>query len=220
MDIVENVSEILKITVKGKGIRTGEVRSLSGKIFKSIDDKSIENILDLSEQLLRTGKWAFWIIAYDWAFRVKKQYTLKTYEIFERWLIEYVKNWDDCDDFCTHAFGELISQYNELFHRILKLTKHENFAVRRGAAVVLIYPIRSDRFDTINPYLISDMLMNDDHYLVLKGYGWMLKVLSQYRTEEVVKYLQDNQKNIPKLAFRYAIEKLDTVNKRKLENSK
>lgn len=213
MDIIKYVSSYIENTSKNEGLRTGDIRSISREIFKSLEDKSIDNILELSEELLRSGEWAFWLIAYDWAFRVRKQYTLETYDIFERWLIKYVTNWDDCDDFCTHAFGELISQYNELFPKILKLTEHERFPVRRAAAVVLIYPIRTDRHDEINPYLVSDALMSDTHHLVLKGYGWMLKVLSQYKAEEVVKYLLDNQNHMPRIAYRYAMEKMNNENK-------
>ncbi|MCM1568670.1 MAG: hypothetical protein NC081_04400 [Roseburia sp.] len=41
---------------------------------------------------------------------MKKQYSESTYDIFYRWLKNYVKGWGDCDDFCTHAFGELLRQ--------------------------------------------------------------------------------------------------------------
>jgi 3-methyladenine DNA glycosylase AlkD len=217
MNIVDYIHKYIENTSKGTDLGTAEVRSLSARIFKLIEDKNIDNILDLSEQLLKTGEWALWITAYDWAFRVRRQYTPNTYEIFERWLINYVTDWDDCDDFCTHAFGELISRHNKLFPRILKLTGHERFPVRRGAAVVLIYPIRSGRLGDISPFLVSDALMDDEHYLVLKGYGWMLKVFSQYKGEEVFQYLLDNHHLMPRVAFRYAMEKMDRENKEKLK---
>ncbi|MDX1359056.1 MAG: DNA alkylation repair protein [Clostridia bacterium] len=216
MDVINYLRKHIENTSKLKGLGTGDVRSISAKVFKLIEDKNIDNVLGLCEQLLKTGEWAFWIIAYDWAYRVRSQYTPGTYEIFKRWLENYVTGWDDCDDFCTHAFGELISMYNELFPQLLELTSHESFPVRRGAAVVLIKPIRSDRIGNINPFLISDALMNDRHYLVLKGYGWMLKVLSQYKPEEVYDYLAKNHQRMPRLAFNYALEKMDSELRKKL----
>lgn len=57
--------------------------------------------------------------------------------------------------------------------------------------------------------MISDALMNDSHYLVLKGYGWMLKVLSEAEPEKVYEYLIKNRNCMPRVAFRYALEKLD-----------
>ncbi|MDR7855745.1 DNA alkylation repair protein [Tissierella sp.] len=191
------------------GITTGEVRRISLELYKIMGDKSINTILMHCEHLLNERKWALNIIAYDWAYRVRKQYNNNTFYIFERWLKEYITGWSDCDDFCTHAFGELLSQKNELFTNILEWTKDPNYCVRRAAAVVLIYPIKQNKYEDINPFLISDSLMYDDHYLVLKGYGWMLKVLSQVERDNVINYLINNKDNMPRTAFRYALEKMD-----------
>ena len=46
--------------------------------------------------------------------------------------------WGDCDDFCTHAFGELIRQDKRLFEQVLSWTQSSDFWVRRASAVVLI----------------------------------------------------------------------------------
>ena len=193
---------------KRKKPKTGDVRALSAKIFKTIDNKSIDNVFRLCEQLLEQKSWALAVIAYDWAFRMKKSYNDNTFNIFEGWLHKYIVDWGDCDDFCTHAFGELISQRNQYFDKILKWTSSENFAVRRAAAVVLIYPINKDKYNSINPLLVSDILMHDSHYLVQKGYGWMLKVLSVKEPEKVYNYLKKHKSTMPRTAFRYALEKL------------
>jgi 3-methyladenine DNA glycosylase AlkD len=150
------------------------------------------------------------------AFRVKAQYSVETFSIFERWLKNYVTSWGDCDDFCTHAFGELLSQHNELFVKVLKWTEHPDFFVRRASAVILIYPIKHNKYENINPFLVSDVLMKDNHHLVLKGYGWMLKVLSQYKTNNVYNYLSKNKSIMPRMAFRYALQKFDKESKSQL----
>lgn len=90
------------------------------------------------------------------------------------------------------------------------------FAVRRAAAVVLIYSIKYNKYSKINPYVISDALMTDEHYLVLKGYGWVLKVLSESDPEHVYAYLLKNQGTMPRLAYRYALEKFDKQMKQQL----
>ncbi|QAT61460.1 MULTISPECIES: DNA alkylation repair protein [Tissierellales] len=51
--------------------------------------------------------------------------------------------------------------------------------------------------------------MNDKNELVLKGYGWMLKSFSQVNKGEVIDYLIKNHKSMPRISFRYAIEKMD-----------
>ncbi|MDW7663004.1 MAG: DNA alkylation repair protein, partial [Bacillota bacterium] len=179
---------------------------------------SIESIFTLCEQLLNERSWSLSIIAYDWAYRVRKQYNESTFDTFEQWLKNYVTDWDDCDDFCTHAFGELISQRNELFDRVLTWVDHPGFWVRRAAAVVLIYPIKKNKYDNINPFQISDDLLLDEHYLVLKGYGWMLKILSQREPEMVFQYLLDKREVMPRISFRYALEKMNKEMKSRLMN--
>jgi len=134
---------------------------------------------------------------------------------FEKWLTEYVRSWGDCDDFCTHAFSELLAQYTSLVKNIIPWTARDEFWMRRAAAVVLIPSIRRNKYKETNPTLISDLLMNDPEPLVLKGYGWMLKVLSTKEPDLVYDYLKKNRDTMPRVAFRYALEKLD--NKRKTE---
>ena len=197
-------------------LTTGAVRSVSAAMYRGLEDKGIINVLARCEQLLKEREWALGVIAYDWAFRVRRQYNDKTFAIFEGWLKEYVTDWGDCDDFCTHAFGALLSQNNDLFTHVYSWIEHPNFAVRRAAAVVLIYPIKQGKYKGIDPFAISDALKNDEHYLVLKGYGWMLKVLSQTEPDAVYEYLAKNKSTMPRVAFRYAMEKMDKVRRSEL----
>ena len=127
-----------------------------------------------------------------------------------------MRGWGDCDDFCTHAFGELLRQDKSLFVQILEWAKDNDFWVRRASAVILIPAILHNDFVGIDPLLISDKLMHDEHELVLKGYGWMLKSLSQIDQPVVEAYLIKNHKQMPRVAYRYALEKFDKDTKKKL----
>jgi len=207
IDIISEIEQRLGKLTKEEGLTTGAIRSVSASVFKMIKDKDINNVLSLCEELLDEKRWELGVVAYDWAFRMKKQYTDETFYIFERWLKKYVTGWGDCDDFCTHAFGELLSQNNNLFNHVIEWTNHPDFWVRRAAAVILIYPIKKGKFKEIDPFIIADKLMQDDHHLVLKGYGWMLKVLSSVHKDEVYRYLMTNKNIMPRVSLRYAIEK-------------
>lgn len=217
-NVVEEAQKRIDKIKEESRLTTGAVRSVSSSLFRELNDQSIESIFSLCEQLLNERSWSLSIIAYDWAYRVRNQYNESTFDIFEQWLKNYVTDWDDCDDFCTHAFGELISQRNDLFDRVLTWVDHPGFWVRRAAAVVLIYPIKKNKYDNINPFQISDALLLDEHYLVLKGYGWMLKVLSQREPEMVFQYLLDKREVMPRISFRYALEKMNKEMKSRLMN--
>ncbi len=64
--------------------------------------------------------------------------------------------------------------------------------------------------------MISDALIHDEHELVQKGYGWMLKCCSQVEPEAVKRYLIDRHATMPRVAFRYAPEKYDKETRDKL----
>lgn len=212
----QEIDTLKKNSPEGKHIKTGDIRKLSGRLFREIEDKNIKNVFYLCEEFLEQHTWELGIIAFDWSFRMKRNYSHDTYNIFFSWLKKYVRGWGDCDDFCTHAFGELIRQEKTLFENVLEWTKDSDFWVRRASAVVLIPAILHNDFEGINPLLISDKLMNDEHELVLKGYGWMLKSLSQINQSIVEEYLVKNHKQMPRIAYRYALEKFDYDTKKKL----
>ncbi|MCE5196866.1 MAG: DNA alkylation repair protein [Negativicutes bacterium] len=215
-DIVREAGNRIQSASISPHLTIGSIRAISFSLYQVLEDKSLGHVLALCEQLLNEREWAFGIIAYDWAYRIRNSYDTNTFSVFESWLMHYVSDWSDCDDFCTHAFGSLLSQNNNLFESVLKWTEHPKFSVRRAAAVVLIYPIKHQKYHGFNPFLISDLLRNDSHYLVLKGYGWMLKVFSQVEPKAVYEYLLINKPQMPKIAFRYAAEKFSSEQKYQL----
>ena len=66
---------------------TGDIRKLSAKLFKDIKNKTIDNIFNICNELLEQRDWALGVIAYDFAYRMKKQYDENTFAVFESWLI-------------------------------------------------------------------------------------------------------------------------------------
>ncbi len=112
--------------------------------------------------------------------------------------------------------GELVRQRKSVFEKIIAWTENNDFWVRRASAVILIPAILKNDYEGINPFAISDCLMSDEHDLVLKGYGWMLKALSQVKPICVKEYLIKNCKRMPRVAYRYALEKFDKETRNKL----
>jgi 3-methyladenine DNA glycosylase AlkD len=217
MDVVARaVSELESVGMvpTGTHVRTGEVRRISTKLFRELPDRSKDHVFSVCEELLKQRTWPMKVIAFDFAYRVRKQYDEGAFAVFERWLEEYVRGWGDCDDFCTHAFGELICQYPHLSDGLLRWTQRDEFWMRRAAAVVLIPAIRRGKHAETNPLRVADLLMHDEHDLVRKGYGWMLKVLSEKEPQLVFDYLMKHRQAMPRVAFRYAMEKMGAEQRR------
>ena len=205
--------DLLNNTQQGNHIKTGDIRKLSAKLYRNLKDKSKESVFSACYELLEQHNWPMGVIAFDFAYRAKKQYDENTFTLFETWLEKYVRGWGDCDDFCTHAFGELICQKPELSERVINWTKRDEFWMRRAASVVLIPSIWHDKYSETNPLKTADILMMDKHDLVRKGYGWMLKILSIKEPELVYDYLLKNKDTMPRVSYRYALEKMDADRK-------
>lgn len=188
-------------------ISTSVVRKICAKNYKKIKDFKKEEIYNICDKLLEFNEWEKRTIAFEFAFRLKK-YDKDDYDIFNKWLNNYITGWGSCDDLCTHAFGLYVFQYPGCISKIYKWTKSNNCWVRRAAAVVLIYSIRREKLFE-EGLKIADKLLLDKHDLVRKGYGWMLKEISNKDPELIFDFVMERKKIMPRVSLRYAIEKLN-----------
>lgn len=213
MEIVNEIRlEIQKLSQKS----TPLVRKIASQFKKQISKLDIDAIYQICETLLKTKVWAETIIAYQIISDCKNKYVESTYDQFEDWTFRYVEDWWDCDDFMTHAFQQLLQKYPHQIERTHRWIHHEKFAVRRCAAVVLIRLQAVGFVDTSSIFSLVDLLLEDEHYLVQKGFGWLLKETSVKKPNEVIQYLENNYKKMSRTAFRYAIEKLPLSDKHRL----
>lgn len=199
----------LEENLKADGwLATSVVRRISSKCFRQVKGWDKSQVFDLCEILLESRNWPERAIAFDWAFRCRKQYEAADFETFERWLNTYVDGWGSCDNFCTHAFGSLILRYPALIPSVMKWTGSANRWLRRAAAVVMIYSARrGEHLDAA--FQIADRLLIDGDDMVQKGYGWMLKEVGKRDPMRVFDYVMAHKDAMPRTALRYAIEKLD-----------
>jgi len=214
-DYRESSKNFFKEEVNLLGVRAPVVRKISKESFKEVKDLSKAEIFELVEELLSRATCEETLIAFDWAYKLKREYKVSDFEIFEQWLKKYVSNWGACDEFCTHAFGALINKYPELVSKTVPWRKSSNRWLRRASAVILIHP-----WTKPNPFLkeileTADTLLLDEDDLVQKGYGWMLKVAGDHYPKKVFEFVLARKNNMPRTALRYAIEKMPKEWKKK-----
>jgi 3-methyladenine DNA glycosylase AlkD len=189
-------------------IITSVLRSVARQTYRQdVRHLSTGDIFCLCENLLQSRDGRESVIAFQWAYQARKRYQSDDFKRFERWLEQYVHSWGSCDDFCTHAFGNLIFKFPEHIPQIKTWTRSANRWFRRGAAVVMIYSIRRGHYfsDSID---IADLLLFDHDDLVQKGYGWMLKEISNKDPDLIFDFVIQRKTNMPRIALRYAIEKM------------
>jgi 3-methyladenine DNA glycosylase AlkD len=195
---------------------TKSFRQLANSYYKKLKEYPLEDVFDFCEKLLSENRRGYTIVAYQLADKRHNEYTIDTFQRFDHWMNTYLQDWWDCDDFMTHAMGKLYLKFPHLWEHILAWTTSSNFAVRRSAAVVLIPAAKTKQLDIKRAFQVSDILMNDEHYLVQKGFGWLLKEATKHYKEDVVTYLEEHVTTLSRTAFRYAIEKLDMSEKERL----
>ncbi|MRR08760.1 DNA alkylation repair protein [bacterium] len=189
------------------GVRTPAVRAISAEYFGSVKGRSKAEIFALCDRLLRYETNEERTIAFDWAYRLRKQYQPADFKTFERWLRDHVDNWGGVDDLCCHTFGAFIDRFPEFLSSVFKWTMARPWHMRRAAAVILIMPVRKGKYFA-NVLKTSDALLRDEHDLVQKGYGWLLKEATKKFPKQVLDYVMERKADMPRTALRYAIEKL------------
>ena len=193
---------------QGTTLRTPAMRAIAQQQYRGVRSCDKGEIFAICEQLLSTYDDGARLIAFDWAFRRRKRYATADFSRFEAWLEQFVDGWGSCDDFCTHAFGALIYQFPALFPKVKIWTRSDNRWLRRAAAVVLIYAVRRNSLHK-ESFVIADLLLHDEDDLVQKGYGWLLKEVSNLAPQPVFDYVMRYKAAMPRISLRYAIEKLD-----------
>jgi 3-methyladenine DNA glycosylase AlkD len=189
------------------GVRLPIVRTISAKYYQQVKDLETSGLFALCDSLLTYGTSEERTIAFDWAWRRRKQFEPVHFKSFERWLLDHVNNWGGVDDLCCHALGYFIDRYPEFLPKVFTWTKSKQWHLRRAAAVILIYPVRKGKYFE-NVLKTSDALLCDEHYLVQKGYGWLLKEATRKFPKQVLDYVLAHKASMPRTALRYAIEKM------------
>lgn len=123
---------------------------------------------------------------------------------------EKINNWDLVDLSVYKILGDfLLDEAPKKAQAILnKLASSKNLWERRMAMVSTYSFIKAGRKEEV--ILIAKKLLRDGEDLIHKASGWMLREMGKKIGEdELKKFLDENQKFMPRVALRYAIEKLD-----------
>ncbi len=134
-----------------------------------------------------------------------KKDKLKQREIFEFYLknTSRINNWDLVDLSAPNIVGDFSKIDGTEVIRFL--AKSKNLWERRIAIVSTHYFIKKRIFgETLS---IADILLKDEHDLIHKGVGWMLREVGKRNQDILEIFLKERYKEMPRTMLRYAIEK-------------
>lgn len=126
-------------------------------------------------------------------------------KIFDFYLknTKYINNWDLVDLSAGKIVGQyLISKPKTILY---KLARSKNIWEKRISIIATSQFIANNKFsDTLK---ISKILLKDQHDLIHKAVGWMLREVGKRSLRDQEKFLRKHYKKMPRTMLRYAIEK-------------
>lgn len=116
---------------------------------------------------------------------------------------KYINSWDLVDISAYKILGSYL--YDKPRDPLYKLARSKNIWERRMAIIATYYFIKQGEFeDTLK---ISEILLDDEHHLIHKAVGWMLREVGKRDLKKEEQFLKKQAKKMPRITLNYAIEK-------------
>jgi 3-methyladenine DNA glycosylase AlkD len=180
------------------GVRVPVVR----RIARTFKDAPVSVLLSLLKSGIHEERLLALIMLVD-QFRCGTKVEQK--EIYKLYLEhrEHINNWDLIDTSAEHIVGAYL--HDKSRKPLYQLAGSESLWDRRIAIMSTFHFIKKNKFD--ETLKLAALLLDDDHDLIHKATGWMLReVGNRHRqTEEV--FLKKHLDQMPRTMLRYAIEK-------------
>ena len=116
-----------------------------------------------------------------------------------------VNNWD-LVDVTAPTLGKYLVDSNSPLTLLRKLSKSHSLWERRVSMILTFAFIRAGELEPT--YEIAERLLKDEHDLIHKSVGWMLREMGKRDPGLLRAFLQEHSHEMPRTTLRYSIEKL------------
>ncbi len=176
------------------GVLVPEVRKIAKK---HRDIKNIENFL---QSKIHEERLVALLIMIE-KFNCEKERE-KIFKIYLKNL-KWINNWDLVDISADKIIGRYLFDKEKKI--IYNLAASTNLWERRIAMISTFYFIKQNSFK--EALKVAKILLGDDHDLIHKAVGWMLREIGKRDMKVEEEFLDKNLQNISRTTLRYAIER-------------
>ena len=185
------------------GIKVPESR-LVAKKYKNL---SFQNIGTLLHSKIHEERLVALLILIEQFQFASRQSDEKTREKIYRFYLDntkYVNNWDLVDLSASRIVGPYLEDKPK---DILKKLARSNSLWERRIAVISTFHYINQGNSSLS-LEIAEMLLKDDHDLIHKAVGWMLREIGKRCSEKILTgFLDKHTTQMPRTMLRYSIEK-------------
>ena len=184
------------------GVRMPDIRKVAKKFSPKI---ALKELTELIQSPIHEVRLCALIILVN---QYKKGNFSKIFEYYIR-QISFINNWDLVDSSAPYIVGDYL--YNNPDERsiLFEFVHSENLWVRRISIVSTFTLIKNNQFN--ETLQIAKILLNDKHDLIHKAVGWMLREVYKRDQDLIRTFLKQNYAQLPRTTLRYAIERMDEV---------
>lgn len=125
---------------------------------------------------------------------------------------QFINNWDLVDTSAPYILGQhLLTRPRKILYR---LAKSRNLWERRIAIIATMPLIRAGELE--DTFAIAKILLPDEHDLIHKAVGWMLREAGKQSAPALVAFLKQHHAQMPRTALRYAIERFPQAHRKQM----
>jgi 3-methyladenine DNA glycosylase AlkD len=188
------------------GISMPNLRILAKK-YQDISFKDIEKFF--KSKIHEERMFALIVLTYQFE-KAEKKVQEKIYKFYLK-NTKYINNWDLVDTSAHKIVGAYIQQKPKAI--LKKLVRSKNMWERRIAVIATFQLIKMGRLK--ETFELSKMLLTDDHDLMHKAVGWMLREAGKKDIKKLEAFLKKNHAHMPRTMLRYSIEKFPEAKRKK-----
>ncbi len=190
------------------GVRVPTIRKIC-KSFANLDLKELKKLVASPIHEHRLAATIIMSTQYKKANEHHRKDLLDTY----LWALDnrHINNWDIVDTSCEHIVGAYAKKYDDSI--LFDLAANSGLWHKRVAIISCFAWVRKGE---IGPTMtLIDELWAENHDLLQKAVGWMLRELGKRIGEDIlIEFLDLHAHELPRTCLRYSIERLDPARRK------
>jgi len=166
--------------------------------YRTLELDEIERLLAAKEHECRLAALLILVAQFERGDKAVRRAILDLYLRSTR----FINNWDLVDASCREIVGGSLRTGSRRL--LTRLVKSKSLWERRIAIVSTMALVRDGELD--DALRIAELLLDDEHDLIHKAIGWVLRVVGDVDRTVLIDFLGQHYERVPRTALRYAIE--------------